>query len=236
MAKGKLTKDELKQRKAQLTEEIEKLKTIIRASDTSTFEIMINDIKKEMLSNVAEEDWKTLKTNKAKVEKFREIVKIIQNQGELLEQKQDELDDVQWELDHYQLSFGEDPEEELTPICTGFCVDDGNTEESGVELLTGDVYGDDIDKADPAEPCGYYLIKKSAEMTGSFAIISNKFEDERLLQYPSNRKILTDKEYIGNIYQPDNGNYDAAISGAKMIADSIEQKESKEETKVFPSV
>ena len=236
MAKGKLTKDELKQRKVQLTEEIEKLKTIIKASDTSTFEIMIDDIKKEMLSNVAEEDWKTLKTNRAKVEKFREIVKIIQNQDELLEQKQDELDDVQWELDHYQLSFGEDPEEELTPICTGFCVDDGNTEESGVELLTGDVYGDDIDKADPAEPCGYYLIKKSAEMTGSFAIISNKFEDERLLQYPSNRKILTDKEYIGNIYQPDNGNYNAAISGAKMIADSIEQKDPPEETKVFPSV
>lgn len=236
MAKGKLTKDELKQRKVQLTEEIEKLKTIIKASDTSTFEIMIDDIKKEMLSNVAEEDWKTLKTNRAKVEKFREIVKIIQNQGELLEQKQDELDDVQWELDHYQLSFGEDPEEELTPICTGFCVDDGNTEESGVELLTGDVYGDDIDKADPAEPCGYYLIKKSAEMTGSFAIISNKFEDERLLQYPSNRKILTDKEYIGNIYQPDNGNYNAAISGAKMIADSIEQKDPPEETKVFPNV
>ena len=73
-------------------------------------------------------------------------------------------------------------------------------------------------------------------MTGSFAIISNKFEDERLLQYPSNRKILTDKEYIGNIYQPDNGNYNAAISGAKMIADSIEQKDPPEETKVFPNV
>ena len=237
MIKGKLTKDELEQRKKQLIDEIEKLKTIIKASDTSTFEIMIDDIKKEMLSNVAEEDWKTLKTNKTKVEKFREIVTIIQNQDELLEQKEDELENVQLKLDNYQLDLFEDyPQEELLPIKTGFSVDNGDSENLGVDLYTGDVYGDALETADPAEPCGYYLIKRSAELSDSFAIVSNKFEDERLLQYPSNRKILTDKDFVGNIYQTDNGNYNAAIAGAKYIAESMKKIEPVEETKVFPNV
>ena len=59
MAKGKLNKTQLEEERIRLTDEIKKLKNIIKASDTATFEIMINDIKEEMLSNVKEEDWKT---------------------------------------------------------------------------------------------------------------------------------------------------------------------------------
>lgn len=80
-----ITRESLEERKSELQEECEKLNKIISASDTSTFEIMIEDIKKEMMKNIAEENWKILKQNKNKVEKFRDIVKIIQNQDELLQ-------------------------------------------------------------------------------------------------------------------------------------------------------
>ena len=90
MAKGKLNKAQLEEERVRLTDEIEKLNKIIKASDTATFEIMIDDIKQEMLSNVKEENWKSLKMNKSKIEAFRDIVRILQNQDELLEQKQNE--------------------------------------------------------------------------------------------------------------------------------------------------
>ena len=109
------TREELEEQKEQLQKEIEKLNIIIEASDTSTFEIMIDDIKAEMVNNVAEENWKVLKANRSKVEKFREIVKIIQNQDELLEEKKDELDEVQWKLDHFQENlFDQETEEAET--------------------------------------------------------------------------------------------------------------------------
>lgn len=76
MAKGQLTRSELEERQQCLISEIEKLEAVIKASDTTTFEIIIEDIKREMSGNVAEEEWKILKQNIAKVDKFREIVKI----------------------------------------------------------------------------------------------------------------------------------------------------------------
>ncbi len=85
------TKDELQQQAQTIEQEIKKIEAIIKASDTSTFEIIIQDIKNEMLNNVQGEDWKPLKQNKTKIEQFRNIVKILQNQDELLEQKKKNL-------------------------------------------------------------------------------------------------------------------------------------------------
>ena len=42
MAKGKLNKTQLEEERIRLTDEIKKLNNIIKASDTATFEIMIN--------------------------------------------------------------------------------------------------------------------------------------------------------------------------------------------------
>lgn len=198
------TREELEEQKEQLQKEIEKLNVIIEASDTSTFEIMIDDIKAEMVNNVAEENWKVLKANRSKVEKFREIVKIIQNQDELLEEKKDELDEVQWKLDHFQQNLfdqeteetetTEEVEEENECVTTGYI-------EQGATLYTGDVWKEESPKAD-GEAILYAIIK-SNELEGSFAIISNSFEGERLMQYPSNLKMLEGTQYVGNIYIED---------------------------------
>lgn len=198
------TREELEEQKEQLQKEIEKLNIIIEASDTSTFEIMIDDIKAEMVNNVAEENWKVLKANRSKVEKFREIVKIIQNQDELLEEKKDELDEVQWKLDHFQQNLfdqeteetetTEEVEEENECVTTEYI-------EQGATLYTGDVWKEESPKVD-GEAILYAIIK-SNELEGSFAIISNSFEGERLMQYPSNLKMLEGTQYVGNIYIED---------------------------------
>lgn len=96
MAKERLSINELEEKKKQLIDEIERLKSFIESSDTSTFEIMIDDIKKQMHNNIAEEDWKSMKVNKGKIEEIRNVAKIIKNQSNLLEEKQDELDDVDY--------------------------------------------------------------------------------------------------------------------------------------------
>lgn len=95
MAKEKLTKEELEEKRDCLNIEIEQLEKIIAASDTSTFEIIISNIKSEMNSNIKEEDWKSLKQNKNKIEEFRKVARIIQNQSELLNKKRKELEDTE---------------------------------------------------------------------------------------------------------------------------------------------
>lgn len=46
MAKERLSINELEEKKTRLVDEIARLKSFIESSDTSTFEIMIDDIKK----------------------------------------------------------------------------------------------------------------------------------------------------------------------------------------------
>ena len=101
----------LEQQREILLDEIEKIKLLIEMSDVSTFEIMIDNVKQEMYSNVAEEDWKALKNNKAKIEKFRDVVKILQNQEGLLEKKRNELEDVEYRLKYNQIHLIENAAE-----------------------------------------------------------------------------------------------------------------------------
>ena len=220
MAKEKLTKEELEEKRDCLNIEIEQLEKIIAASDTSTFEIIISNIKSEMNSNIKEEDWKSLKQNKNKIEEFRKVARIIQNQSELLNKKRKELEDTEWELNHFQLNMfksgTEDVSEpEKTPYNALGCAEN---------LITGDVFRA---KANDKE---YFLVKKSEEIEGSYAIISNSFEGERLLQYPSNRKILDETEYIGNIYYGDF--QEDATTGLRVIADAKATKEQDTEQSI----
>lgn len=180
-----ITRESLEERKNELQEECEKLHKIISASDTSTFEIMIEDIKKEMMKNIAEENWKILKQNKNKVEKFRDIVKIIQNQDELLQSKQDEMEEIQWKLDHWQKNFfeGEEKPIEQEIVDTGYLIREGE------HLYVGDVYRDEKPNADGVT--NFYAVVHSEDLADSFALVSTAYEGERLLQYPSNQKILS---------------------------------------------
>lgn len=205
MAKGKLNKAQLEEERVRLTDEIEKLNKIIKASDTATFEIMIDDIKQEMLSNVKEENWKSLKMNKSKIEAFRDIVRILQNQDELLEQKQNELNDIIWEIEHYQPTLFEQQEnnpENLKATFTGITVNDN-------ELRVGDIFGSDDN---------YYMIKHSAEMNDKFAILTNYQEEELLLQYPASKELIAAAEYIGNFYIEDECD-EETIAAMNSIAD-----------------
>ena len=202
-----ITKESLEGRKSELQEECEKLNKIISASDTSTFEIMIEDIKKEMMKNIAEENWKILKQNKNKVEKFRDIVKIIQNQDELLQSKQDEIEEIQWKLDHWQLSMFKDGEKpiEIKIVNTGYIIREGE------HLYVGDVYRDEKPNTDGVT--NFYSIINSNDLSDSFAIISTAFDGERLLQYPNNQKILNKGQvYIGNIYVEDDDQNNAVTA------------------------
>ncbi len=202
-----ITRESLEERKSELQEECEKLNKIISASDTSTFEIMIEDIKKEMMKNIAEENWKILKQNKNKVEKFRDIVKIIQNQDELLQSKQDEIEEIQWKLDHWQLNIFECEEKPIAPesVDTGYLIREGE------HLHVGDVYRDEKPNTDGVT--NVYSIIHSNDLSDSFAIISTAFDGERLLQYPSNQKILNNGQvYIGNIYVQDDDQNNAVTA------------------------
>ena len=221
------TREELEENKKQLTEEVEKLEKIIQASDTSTFEIMIEDIKNEMFSNVSEENWKMLKQNRVKVEQFRNIVKIIQAQDELLEEKKNELEDVQWKLDHFQLDMFENKSEVEETEKTEEYVSTGYIE-NGSTICTGDVWKEHTPKVD-GEPILYTVIK-SAELEGSFAIIGNTIEGERLLQYPNNLSMLKGCSYVGNIFLEDDDqenalkSFDLILSTRPKVGDEGEEE------------
>lgn len=189
-----LTREQLEEKKTELESEIANLTKIIEVSNTTVFDLMINEIKEEMKKNVAEEEWKLLKANQRKVENFRNIENTLQNQEQLLEEKEDELEDVQSALDNYQPSLFEEQEtNKPTNEDTGY-------RHKNQILETGDVYRSELENV--TNGYWYYLIKKSQEKEDSFCIVSNFFPDEeRLLQYPKNIDLLDGTEFIGNIYE-----------------------------------
>lgn len=216
------TKEQLQSKAEQLQHEIETLNNVIEASNTTVFDLLIGEVKKEMQDNIAEEEWKKLKENQKKIESYRSIEKTLQNQEDLLERKKEELEDVQSAIDCYQPTLFESIEEieNGTAEVTGFETDEGES------IQTGDIYHV---INDPEEPERYVLIKKSNEIENSFAMISNFFEGERCLQYPTNRKILDQSIYRGNIY---NSKEDSdTLKYAKLIADyqQLESESSTEE-------
>ena len=164
-----------------------------------------------MLSNVKEEDWKTLKTNKSKVEAFRDIVKILQNQDELLQQKQEQLEDVIYEIEHYQPTLFEEQEENNPEnpkaTFTGIFINEE-------ELRVGDIFCNETDENN----IQYYLIKHSSEMQDKFAILTNYADEELLLQYPYSQHLISEANYIGNFYLEDECT-DETIAAMNSIAE-----------------
>jgi hypothetical protein len=178
-----MSKKELKQQIEKAEKELEELKKITEIGNTEAFDFIIKKIKENMTENINEEDWKSFKQNKAKIEKMRGFTEFVEKQTQLIEEKEDELEELNYELNHYQLGLFDEDEPEETEI--DYC---------GQELLTGDVFG--INGAEES----YLLVAKSQEKEGNFALISNKlFDDERLLQYPANVALLDSATYIGNL-------------------------------------
>lgn len=216
-----MTKAELKEKEKQLTQECEQLQKVIEASNTTVFDLLINEVKKEMEDNIAEEEWKKLKENQKKIESYRSIEKTLQNQEDLLERKEEELEDVRKAIEFYQPSLFEQQTEEAD----GEVIETEFKDKQQQVLRTGDVYKSN--QANPTNGYWYYLIKKSSEKEGSFAIISNYFEGERLLQYPKNLELLDFTHYEGNIYIQDE-DQEKALEGLKKIAESQENVTSEE--------
>lgn len=228
MAKKKLnelTEKELQELEKQVSDEITQLKKVIEASNTTVFDLLINEVKKEMEDNIAEEEWKKLKENQKKVENYRSIEKTLQNQESLLERKEDELKDIKEAKKHHQCNLFENQE----LIIEGEAENTGFNDNEGNDFRTGDVYSSDGENGTE-----YYLIKKSAS-EGKFAIISNAFEDELLLNYPKNRELLENADYVGNIYfgsvndEEIKEQAEEALNALRIIADSQAEKSSGEE-------
>lgn len=219
-----MTKAQLQEKEKQLAQECEQLQKVIEASNTTVFDLLINEVKKEMEDNIAEEEWKKLKENQKKIESYRSIEKTLQNQEDLLERKEEELEDVRKAIEFYQPSLFEQGEEqqEQEAVNTGFNDEEGN------DFRTGDVYS-----AEGENGTEYYLIKKSAS-EGKFAIISNAFGYELLLNYPKNREMLQNADYVGNIYfgtVEDEGikkQTEDALNALSIIADSHENSTPEE--------
>lgn len=216
-----MTMKELKEKEQQLSHEVEQLEKVIEASNTTVFDILIGEVKKEMENNIAEEEWKILKENQKKIESYRSIEKTLQNQEELLERKKDDLDDVKSAIENYQTTIYDqmtDPDNEV--IITGY------TDRNSQDIRTGDVYKSN--QPNVTNGYWYYLIKKSAEIENSYAIISNYFKGEKLLQYEKNRELLDFTHYEGNIFINDDAQ-EKALEGLRKITETQDANEEDEE-------
>lgn len=67
---NELSREQLINLQKQLEQEIENLNKVIVASNTTVFDLLINEVKKEMQDNIAEEEWKKLKENQKKDRKL----------------------------------------------------------------------------------------------------------------------------------------------------------------------
>ncbi len=217
MSRKQLTMEELGLKKEQLQEEIASLVSVKDAADTNGFDLITSQIKKNMEHDIAVEDWKSLKSNQKKVEAFCQVISYIESLDDILKQKRDELDDVEYDINHYQLTTDDipkQPQNDNGKICTGIYLKNGD------ELETGDIYKTVLKDKETGETIDrYYLVKKSAESDDKFAILSSYEEGELLLNYPANVKMLDNADiYIGNIYTA-NAEQNEAIEALKFIAD-----------------
>lgn len=183
------TKKEIVEQIKNVKSEIEELEILTNVGDMQAFGLIIAKIKDDMIENIKEEDWKSLKDNKAKIEKMKSFTDYIEKQTQIIEDKENELNDLQHKLDNYQIGlFDEDEQPEET-----------NVKYQDQGLLTGDIFGINGTKD------SYLLVVKSKELEGSFALIANElFENEKLLQYPANLALLDESTFIGNIISEPN--------------------------------
>ncbi len=203
MSEKQPTKKELMEKQEQLKNETARLQKIIDASSETTFEIIIEDLKQQMIENVEQEHWANVKSCIKEVDSIKGTQDFINKQSSLLLKKKDELKEVTDELDNWQPNL--------------FVLETNNnktdSEQTGVkfndrELKTGDIFVGENEITS-------YAIVKSSEIEGKFAIISNCFPDEKLLNYPKNLENLKHTNYIGNIHEDNSNDNDVTLAKSK---------------------
>lgn len=193
MPKEKLNKKQLEEKKEQLEKEIKILQNVIDASNSSVFDLLVNEVKKEMEINVSQEDWKALKHNRKKIENYRNIETVIQNQSELLEKKTEELDDIEYQIENYQPGLFDEQEAQDT----GFWMEEFSPgEENRIQLQTGDIF--QITNENTGSVTVYKIV--SSKENGKYAIVGNDIDGELLLNYKKNRELLHKADYVGNVF------------------------------------
>lgn len=206
------TKEELIKEQEILKSEVERLQKIIDASSETTFEIIIEDLKKQMIENVEAERWTAVKNCIKEVDSVNGTKNFIEKQSSLLTKKEEELEEITAQIENYQPSLFDSTQEETE----NEAIETGIKYQSSM-LVTGDIYKSRFVNNTTGD-YSYYLIKKSSEKEGSFAMISNSFEGERLLQYPKNVDLLDFTYYEGNIFIDDDDK-EKALQGLKIIED-----------------
>lgn len=208
----KETKEQLIEKVKLIQEDIDRLQKIVDASSETTFEIILEDLKSQMIENVNMESWQTLKANIKEVDSIKGTQDFIAKQSTLLNKKKEELKEVNEKISNYQCGlFDNLINQELKTEPTGFKRGDSM-------ICVGDIYKYQEDDQEV-----YYLIKKTKK--GKFAFSSSVDpEGEMQLQYPANLQVLNDTVYVGNIHIKD-CDYEKALQGLKKI--EAEQKSSE---------
>mgnify|MGYP000414488401 FL=1 len=109
----------------------------------------------------------------------------MQNQEDLLERKQEELEDIEEALAYYQTSIFE-----LEARFTTYQTKDGEN------IRTGDVY----ESQNEDGSFDFCMVKEADEDSSKFVIISTMNSEDLGVQYPKNREILDNAKYVGNVY------------------------------------
>ena len=182
-----MSKRELVAKINDVKREIEELNRITSIGNLESFELIISKIKEDIIRDINEEDFKAAKNNMGKINKMRDFTNYIEKQRDIIEQKEDELEDLQYQLDNYQMNmFEEYSEEDSEPEDTGI-------KHNNKMLRTGDVYKLDGENEQESR---YFMVVSSKEMPEKFALITNYIEGEHLLQYPKNQDGLDRISYF----------------------------------------
>ena len=187
----KETKAQLIEKAKEIQEDIDRLQKIVDASSETTFEIILEDLKSQMIENVNMESWGTLKSNIKEVDSIKGTQDFIAKQSTLLNKKKEELKEVNDKINNYQCGLFDDLlDKEVKAEPTGF-------KRNEQTICVGDIYKYQEDSQEV-----FYLIKKTTK--GKFAFLSSIDPDgEMQLQYPANLQVLQDTVYIGNIHIED---------------------------------
>jgi len=100
-----MTKEELIKQKEELENSVERLQKIIDASSETTFEIIIEDLKQQMIENVEAEHWSGIKSCIKEIDSVNGTKNFILKQSELLNRKKQELEEINDKINNYQSSI-----------------------------------------------------------------------------------------------------------------------------------
>lgn len=176
-----MSKKELEEKIQRVKNQIAELEVIVSVGNMEGIELIIKKIKDDMESNIKEENWKVFKQNKSTIDKIRAFTSYIELQTEIIEDKEEELKDLEYQLSNYQMSLFEEAE---AKEATGIFLEDD-------ELFTGDLFQNDEE---------YLLVSNSKTDPKKFAILTSGSDTEALLGYPKNREVLSEADFLGNLF------------------------------------